>query len=91
MTITAVVVVVLVIGLALWKVGASSNHEGEKPPGMPPEVAQDFQQRLGGATGPPPKGSVGGSQTSIPMGAPGHVPPGAPGTGPNGYIMPPPH
>lgn len=69
--IVAILVVVAVIGIvALAWVrfsGGAGSREGEKPPGMPPEAAAEFQRRMGGMTGPtgganpmPPGGGSGG-------------------------------
>ncbi|MCW3094927.1 MAG: hypothetical protein JWL77_545 [Chthonomonadaceae bacterium] len=79
MAVSAIVILVLVAGLFIWKAGAGTPRaDGEKPPGMPADAAKDFQQRMGGAAGP--SGATGpGSATAGPPGAPG------------GYIMPPPH
>ncbi len=76
MAMIAVVAVVVVAGLFIWKASSSTTHaEGEKPPGMPADVAKEFQQRLGGTTGP---------------GAPS-APTGGTPAGPGGYIAPPTH
>jgi hypothetical protein len=82
MAVSAIVILVLIAGLFIWKAGAgTARADGEKPPGMPADAAKDFQQRMGGATGP--SGATGpGSTTTTPR--------GGPGGGPNGYIMPPP-
>ena len=75
--VSAVVILVLIAGLFIWKGGAgTSRSNGEKPPGMPADAAKVFQQRMGGSTGP--SGATGpGSKTAAAPGSPG------------GYIMPP--
>lgn len=80
--VVAVVAVVLVAGLFIWKSGAGGPHvDGDKPPGMPADVAKEFQQRMGSTTGP--GGTTGpGTANATPGGSPG---------GAGGYIAPPPH
>ncbi len=55
----------------LSRFGEEMAVEGEKPPGMPPQVAAEFQRRAGGVTGP--RGVTG----APPAAAPG-PPAGAP-------------
>lgn len=76
MAIIAVATVILITGIFIWRSGAGTQHaNGDKPPGMPPDVAKEFQQRMGGVTGP-------GASTATT---------GTPSTGSGGYIMPPTH
>lgn len=75
--IAIVAVLVLVIGVFAWKQfsGGSPAGQEEKPPGMPADVAAEFQKRMGTTT---PTGSgTSGSNVAPPPGAPG------------GYIVPP--
>jgi hypothetical protein len=55
--IVAVVIIVIVIAVAVFAYmkaggGGPGSKAGEKPPGMPPNVAAEFQRRMGGITGP---------------------------------------
>lgn len=80
--VVAVIAVVLVAGLFLWKSGSGGTHvSADKPPGMPGDVAKEFQQRMGSTTG---SGGTTGPGTVT-------ATPGAPPGGAGGYIVPPPH
>jgi hypothetical protein len=56
--ILAAIIIVVVLGIAVFAYirfgGGAGSKEGEKPPGMPADVAAEFQKRMGGVTGPPP-------------------------------------
>ena len=79
MAIVAVVAVVLVAGLFIWRAGSGVTHtDADKPPGMPADAAQEFQKRMGSAAGP------GGTTGPGPMATPSS---GAPG-GSGGFIPP---
>jgi hypothetical protein len=55
------VVIALIAGFFFWRGANPANLEGEKPPGMPPSVAAEFQKRLGGVTpagGQVPRGTT---------------------------------
>ncbi|CEK16699.1 hypothetical protein [Chthonomonas calidirosea] len=68
-----IIVVLAIAGFALWRSLKPETHYGEKPPGMPPSVAAEFQRRMGGVT--PQNGKI--PQTNN-----GGIPNG-------GYIAPP--
>src|SRR5690349_4456381 len=80
--VAAIVIVVIVIGIAAlaWNTLAgdgAGSRRGEKPPGMPPAVAAEFQRRMGGVTGPggvrpgayTPTAQYGGQMTGMPPAA----------------------
>jgi len=64
-----VVVLIALVALVGFRVlgGSSKAGTGEKPPGMPPEAAAEFQKRLGSSNPTNPSAKVSG--------------PGAPGSG----------
>lgn len=68
-----VIVVLVIAGYAIWRSINPPTHYGEKPPGIPPNVAAEFQRRMGGIT--PQNGKV-------PQNSNGGMPNG-------GYIAPP--
>ncbi len=63
--IAVVVVVVIAVGLFFFISGKSSggSRAGEKPPGMPASVQQEFQKRMGGVT---PNASSNGASSAFP-------------------------
>jgi len=71
--VVAAIVVILVAVVAIFAVMKLANRdiagsrEGEKPPGMPPDVAREFQKRGAAASGP-------GAQPSKPALTPGQMP-----------------
>lgn len=57
----AIIVIVIIAGVAVWA-GTSAQRGNKQPPGMPPEVAAEFQKRMQGAnmgvSGPGGSGTV---------------------------------
>ncbi len=46
-----VIVLIAVVGFAIWRAGEPGGEVGTKPPGMPKDAAAEMQRRMGGATG----------------------------------------
>lgn len=59
-----IVVIVLVVAVLVFRGGQAQSHEGEKPPGIPPDAAAELQRKLGGAstTAPVKPGGAGASK-----------------------------
>ena len=81
--VVAVVVVLVVIGIAAFAwirlgSGGAGSLDGQKPPGMPPDVAAEIARRGAAVTGPKPT-SAGGPQLS--PGSPNLIPPPPPPSG----------
>ena len=56
----AILLLLLVMGLLAWRGSRAENgSDSEKPPGMPPGVAAEFNKRMGtvAPTGPAPAGT----------------------------------
>jgi hypothetical protein len=70
-----IIVIALIAGFFVWRGANPASREGEKPPGMPPSVAAEFQKRLGGVT--PAGGQV--SRGTTPAG--GYIAPPPQGSG----------
>jgi hypothetical protein len=92
--VVAIIAILVVVGIAAFALfmftgGGQGVKEGEKPPGMPPEVAEKFRElgnRGPGGPGAPPGSMTAPNQSSGPgMTGPGGMPPGAMGgtTAPN--------
>jgi len=50
-----ILVIALIAGLFVWRGANTASKESEKPPGMPPNVAAEFNRRMGTAA---PAGST---------------------------------
>ena len=61
-----IVVIVLVVGIFIWRGGQAQTRDGEKPPGIPPDAAAEMQRRMGGggmtAPGKQPNGGTPGGK-----------------------------
>lgn len=42
----AITVLIVLIGVIAWKFLGETSHAGEKPPGMPPAIAQQMGQAM---------------------------------------------
>lgn len=74
--IIGVLALVALIYYFVSKSGGAGSLEGQKPPGMPPGVASEFNSRMGGT----PTGPGAPSMGNRPPGAPGGGAPGNMGT-----------